>query len=49
MEAEADLVNYGNGPTLDKAFEDLVSDDDIENELAAIKSRSAEKDQSEAS
>ena len=40
MEAEADLVNYGTGPTLDQAFEDLVTDDDIEKELAAIKSRS---------
>jgi phage shock protein A len=40
MEAEADLVDYGTGPTLDQAFEDLVTDDDIEKELAAIKSRS---------
>jgi len=39
MEAEADLVNYDAGPTLDQAFEDLVTDDDLENELAAIKSR----------
>jgi len=38
MEAEADLVSYGSGPPLDQAFEDLVTDDDIENELAAIKS-----------
>jgi phage shock protein A len=40
MEAEADLVSTGAGPTLDQAFEDLVTDDDIESELAAIKSRS---------
>lgn len=40
MEAEADLVNYGNGPTLDQAFDELVADEDIENELAAMKSRS---------
>ena len=45
MEAEADLVNTGAGPTLDQAFEELVTDDDIENELAAIKSRSQGADQ----
>lgn len=41
MEAEADLVNTGAAEApLDQAFEDLVADEDIENELAAIKSRS---------
>jgi len=49
MEAEADLVNYGAGPTLDQAFEELVTDDDIENELAALKSRSADADKADAS
>jgi len=37
MEAEADLVNYGEGPTLEQSFEDLVEDEEIENALAAIK------------
>jgi hypothetical protein len=49
MEAEADLVNYGAGPTLDQAFEELVTDDDIENELAALKSRPADADKVDAS
>lgn len=40
MEAEADLVNFGAAEApLDQAFEDLVADEEIENELAAIKSR----------
>ena len=38
MEAEADLVNFGRKPSLDEAFEELAADDDIEKELAAIKS-----------
>ncbi len=49
MEAEADLVSYGAGPTLDQAFEELVTDDDIENELAAMKSRSDTPDKPAAS
>ena len=49
MEAEADLVNYGAGPTLDQAFEDLVEDDEIENELAAIKSGTENPDKPAAS
>jgi phage shock protein A len=49
MEAEADLVNYGAGPNLDQAFEELVTDDDIENELAALKSRPADVDKADAS
>lgn len=41
MEAEADLVNYGAAEApLDRAFEDLAADEDIEKELAALKSRS---------
>lgn len=39
MEAEADLVHPGAGAPLEEAFDDLVTDDDIESELAAIKSR----------
>lgn len=38
MEAEADLVNYGKKPTLEEAFDKLSIDDDIEEELAALKS-----------
>ena len=49
MEAEADLVTYGAGPTLDQAFEDLVEDDEIENELAAIKSGTENPDKQAAS
>ncbi len=49
MEAEADLVNYGAGPTLDQAFDELVADDDIENELAAIKSGSEGSDKAASS
>lgn len=41
MEAEADLVNYGRQPDLDEAFDDLRGDDDIEQELAAIKASRA--------
>ena len=37
MEAEADLVNFGRKPNLDEAFDNLVADEDIERELAAIK------------
>lgn len=38
MEAEADLVNYGKKPTLEEAFDNLGMDDDIEKELASLKS-----------
>ncbi len=37
MEAEADLVNFGRQPNLDDAFDELLTDEDIERELAAIK------------
>ena len=37
MEAEADLVNLGRKPNLDEAFDELAADEDIENELAALK------------
>lgn len=40
MEAEADLVNLGRKTTLDEAFEELTGDDDIERELAVLKSES---------
>ena len=38
MEAEADLVNFGRKTTLDEAFDNLRHNDDIEKELAALKS-----------
>jgi phage shock protein A len=37
MEAEAELVNMPQKPTLDEEFDNLASDDEIENELAKIK------------
>lgn len=39
MEAEADLVNYGRKPTLEDEFAALEQDDEIEKELADLKSR----------
>jgi len=45
MEAEADLVNFGSIPSLDEKFESLAKDDEIERELAALKSsRSGEQE-----
>jgi len=41
MEAEADLVNFGKKPTIDEEFDKLLVDDDIEKELAALKSKRA--------
>ena len=43
MEAEADLVNFGRKPTLEEAFDNLYVDNDIETELAALKSSRKEK------
>lgn len=37
MEAEADLVNTPKKPTFEEEFDNLASDDEIENELARIK------------
>jgi len=37
MEAEAELVNTPNKPTIEDEFDNLASDDEIENELAKIK------------
>ena len=42
MEAEADLVNYGRKPTLEEAFDKMMAEEDIEKELAAIKSARGE-------
>jgi len=48
MEAEADLVNFGRKSTLEGEFEELLSDDDIEKELAALKSSRPGKDETSA-
>jgi len=37
MEAEAELVNMPNKPTIEEEFDNLAADDEIENELARIK------------
>ncbi len=37
MEAEAELVNMPNKPTIEEEFDNLAADDEIENELAGIK------------
>ena len=37
MEAEADLVNYGRKPPLQDEFADLETDEELEQELAALK------------
>jgi phage shock protein A len=47
MEAEADLVNMANKPTAEDEFDNLASDDEIENELAKIKAAQS-SDRSEA-
>ncbi|MFH1481330.1 MAG: phage shock protein PspA [Pseudomonadota bacterium] len=44
MEAEADLVNYGRRPQLEKEFETLSFDEEIERELQALKSSLAKGD-----
>ena len=44
MEAEADLVNISKKPTLEEDFELLAADEDIEKELAALKSSGSEQD-----
>ncbi len=39
MEADADLVNYGKKQSLEEEIDKLLSDDDIEEELRALKSK----------
>ena len=41
MEAEADLVNYGVRPSLDEEIESLGLDEEIEEELRALKASRA--------
>lgn len=43
MEAEADLVNFGRKPVLEEAFTRLEGDEEIENELQALKTAGAKK------
>ena len=43
MEAEADLVNYGKKTSLEEELERLSVDEEIENELRALKTTSATK------
>lgn len=43
MEAEADLVNYGRKTSLEEEFERLSVDEEIENELQALKKTPQEK------
>jgi phage shock protein A len=43
MEAEADLVNFGRKPTLEDELERLSLDDEIENQLKALKKSSIGK------
>ncbi len=44
MEADADLINFGRGSSLEKELENLAIDDEIEKELNAIKTSNAKKD-----
>jgi phage shock protein A len=38
MEADADLVNFAAKPTIEDEFEKLAVDEEIEDELSALKS-----------
>jgi len=44
MESEANLVNYGKKSDLEERIDQLLSDDEIEQELAALKSREKKDD-----
>jgi phage shock protein A len=46
MEAEADLVNFGRKPPLEEELDDLGVDEEIEQELRALKSSVSGKDES---
>lgn len=47
MEAEADLVNYGRKTSLEEEIDKLADEDDIEKELAALKSSRGELEAAE--
>lgn len=42
MESDVELVNYGRKPSLEEEFRRLEDDEDIEQELAALKKKKAE-------
>lgn len=44
MEAEADLINFGGRPTLKEELDNLSTDDEIENELQALKASRSTKE-----
>jgi phage shock protein A len=44
MEAEADLVNYGRKTSLEEELERLSVDEEIENELRALKTPPLKKE-----
>jgi len=48
MEAEADLVNFGNGPELEEGFKNLLVDEEIEKELQGLKSSLQKESTSQA-
>ena len=43
MEADADLINFGRKPTLEDEISKLVEDEEVEKELAELKSSSQKK------
>ena len=49
MEAEADLINYGSKTSLEDELERLSVDEEIEDELQALKSPSSKKDDDSSS
>ena len=46
MEADADLVNYGKKQSLEEQIDKLLSDDDIEQELQALKTKEKKEEDS---
>jgi phage shock protein A len=49
MEAEADLVNFGKGTALEAEFDTLGVDEEIENELQALKTPVSKQDETQSS
>jgi phage shock protein A len=49
MEAEADLVNFGKKTVLDAEFDALGVDEEIENELQALKTPVSKTDETQSS
>lgn len=44
MEADAELINFGKGRTLEEKLENLAADDEIEQELKELKASQVKKD-----